>query len=121
EVNAIKESIRQKEIDDLKQKIKELEKEGKQNNNNSALDTLLMGIGSQILGSNLTEEVKPINDNLDMSDAEIKQEKLNRINAAITVLVKHDKDFINNLEALAKLAKESPIIYKMAVEKLKGI
>lgn len=120
EVNAIRESIRQKEIDDLKLKIKELEKEGKQNNN-SAFDTLLMGIGSQILGSNLTEEVKTINDNLDMSDAEIKQDKLNRINAAISILIKHDKDFINNLESLANLAKDNNIVYSMAVAKLKSM
>lgn len=115
----IKESIRQKEIDDLKQRIKELEKEGKEHSN-SALDSLLLGIGSQILG-NTQEEIKPINDNLENMAENEKSEKLQRINAAIGTLVKYDKNFINNIEKLAKLAKENNLIYKVAVEKLNSL
>jgi hypothetical protein len=42
-----------------------------------------------------------------------------RINAAIKILYANDKNFVNNLEKLADIAQNKPLVYAIAIEKLK--
>lgn len=42
-----------------------------------------------------------------------------RINAAVKILYSNDKNFVENLEKLADIAKNRPFIYSMAISKLK--
>lgn len=42
-----------------------------------------------------------------------------RINAAVKILYNNDKNFVENLEKLADIAKNRPFIYSMAISKLK--
>ena len=44
-----------------------------------------------------------------------------RLKNAINVLLNSDKEFVNNMEALARLAVEKPAIYAMAVSQLKNL
>ena len=43
-----------------------------------------------------------------------------KVLAAINELMKLDPDFVNNITALAELAKSKPMVYKMAVQQLKN-
>lgn len=44
-----------------------------------------------------------------------------RINKSVVTLMQNDANFADNIEALARLATEQPMVYKMAVERLKDI
>ena len=42
-----------------------------------------------------------------------------RINNAIKILYKNDKNFVSNLEKLAQISQNNPLVYAVAIEKLK--
>jgi hypothetical protein len=44
-----------------------------------------------------------------------------RLNKAITRLLKADPNFVNNVEKLANLAEKNPSMYKMAVQQLASL
>jgi hypothetical protein len=44
-----------------------------------------------------------------------------KVIGAVNELMAHDPNFVKNIQSLAKLCKENPTIYKIAVEKLNSL
>lgn len=75
---------------------------------------IAMGALQSLLGGGMNVGVSGIN--------EVTETDTNsRINASVRTLMKLDPDFVNNIEALARVALEKPSIYKMAVNQLKSL
>lgn len=116
----ILESIRKKEIDDLQNQIAELKENPIQENN--VFQNFLMEIGKNFMQIQGINQPVPISDNLTdiNTEAMTEQNKINlqRMNECIAILLKHDKNFVNNLENLAKLCQKKPFIYQQAINML---
>lgn len=73
---------------------------------------MIMGAGTQSPMNGITEEPET------MEKISTTKEK---VITAVNELMAHDPNFVKNIQSLAKLCKESPVIYKLAVEKLNNL
>jgi hypothetical protein len=73
---------------------------------------MIMGGGGQSPMNGITEEPETME-----KISSTKEKVINAVNE----LMAHDPNFVKNIQALSKLCKESPAIYKIAVEKLNSL
>lgn len=96
---------------DLLRRIEKLEAEKKEGNDVEKYMPLIAGI----FGNQIPTPLAGNDPNINGIDNEVHQ----RINAAIKILYRNDKNFVSNLEKLANIAQNNPIVYQVAIEKLK--
>ena len=86
--------------------------------------TGMFGGGSNIALSGFDSMELPVMEtnktNTNTEDTMVDDNK-RKINSAVVRLIKADKDFAENITKLADIADENPLIYSMAISKLKSI
>ena len=84
--------------------------------------TGMFGGGSNIALSGFDSMEMPVIEktNTNTEDTMVDDNK-RKINSAVVRLIKADKDFADNITKLADIADENPLIYSMAINKLKSI
>lgn len=96
---------------DLLKRIEKLEAE---KNEGSDVDKYLPLIAG-ILGNQMPVPLAGNDPNINGPGNEVHE----RINNAIKILYKNDKNFVSNLEKLAQISQNNPLVYAVAIEKLK--
>lgn len=96
---------------DLLRRIEKLEAE---KNEGSDVDKYLPLIAG-IFGNQMPVPLAGNDPNINGPGNEVHE----RINNAIKILYKNDKNFVSNLEKLAQISQNNPLVYAVAIEKLK--
>lgn len=104
----------QKREFDLMRRIEKLEEEKSESLEQSELTKMVIGMIPSLMGGTMPVGSPNING---LPENNIHQ----RINAAIKILYANDKNFIENLEKLATIAQNNPLIYQIAISKLKEL
>ena len=124
QLKKIEEDRQNAKIKDLEDKIKELStKKNDSGPFDVIIEKLVYNLGMKHLGGPVSaaaaSNINGINDNQGTEMTEERKQEINqRLSAAIRAISKVDKDYLENLEKIAKIAVNNPNKYKLAVSML---